>query len=80
MQAVISKCPTSALVFLLSHFPKKRREADVAFALCENLEWNPLLCMDVEILLFKEPCPTSWVISSSNLVAVELSFSHLLCI
>lgn len=60
--------------------PQEKEKRDVAFALSENLEWIPQWYMDMEIFLFKETCPTSWIMCSSNLVAVKLSFSHLLCI
>lgn len=60
--------------------PQEKEKRDVAVALSENLEWIPQWYMDMEIFLFKETCPTSWIICSSNLVAVKLSFSHLLCI
>lgn len=60
-------CPTSL---------RKGKKTEVAFAHSENLEWIPLLCVDVEIFLFNDPCPTSWRICSSNLVAVKPSLSH----
>lgn len=59
---------------------QEKEKWDVAFALGENLEWIPQWYVDMEIFLFKETCPTSWIICSSNLVAVKPSFSHLLCI
>lgn len=59
---------------------QEKEKRDVAFALGENLEWIPQWYVDMEIFLFKETCPTSWIICSSNLVAVKPSFSHLLCI
>lgn len=62
-------CPTSLR-------KGKKQKPEVAFARSENLEWIPLLCVDGEMFLFNDPCPTSWRICRSNLVAVKPSLSH----
>lgn len=73
-------CQSDPYLFVCPSLPlsQEKENWDTAFSLSENLEWIPQWYMDVEIFLFKETCPTSWIICSSNLVAVKLSFSHLL--
>lgn len=77
MQAAVSvTCICSCVPSVPLAQEKEKTKTEVSFACSENLEWIPLLCVDVEIFLCKDPCPTSWRICGSNLVAVKPSLSH----